>query len=74
MGGWCENGQLARRKAMWTVIYMAKDEAGVMLLREKLDAAGIMTMVRGREEFMEILVPSREVDQAHNIIIDAELQ
>ena len=58
---------------MWTVIYMAKDEAGVLLLKEKLKAQGVMTMMRSGEEFIEILVPSREVDQAHNIIIDAEL-
>ena len=58
---------------MWTVIYMAKDEAGVLLLKEKLKAQGVMTMMRSSEEFIEILVPSCEVDQAHNIIIDAEL-
>ena len=52
---------------------MAKDEAGVLLLKEKLDSAGIMTMMRSGDEFIEILVPSCEVDQAHNIIIDAEL-
>ena len=60
-------------KAMWTVIYMAKDEEGVSLLKGRLDASGIMTMVKKGKEFIEILVPSREVDQAHNIIIDAEL-
>lgn len=52
---------------------MAKDEEGVSSLKGRLDASGIMTMVKRGQEFIEILVPSREVDQAHNIIIDAEL-
>ena len=52
---------------------MAKDENDVSLLKEKLGEGGIMTMVKRVEDYIEILVPSREVDQAHNIIIDTEL-
>ena len=64
---------MARKITMWTVIYMAKDENDVSLLKEKLGEGGIMTMVKRVEDYIEILVPSREVDQAHNIIIDTEL-
>lgn len=52
---------------------MAKDENDVSLLKVQLDEQGIMTMVRKVEDYIEILVPSREVDLAHNIIIDTEL-
>ena len=52
---------------------MAKDENDVSLLKVQLDEQGIMNMVRRVDEYIEILVPSREIDQAHNIIIDTEL-
>lgn len=52
---------------------MAKDENDVSLLKVQLEDQGIMTMVRKSEDYIEILVPSSEVDLAHNIIIDTEL-
>lgn len=64
---------MTRKTAMWTVIYMAKDEELILSLKEKLVAGKVMTMLRTRDEFFEILVPSAEVDRAHGIIIETEL-
>ncbi len=58
---------------MWTVIYMTKDESGISLIKNKLKDSDIMTMIRRREEYFEVLVPSEEVSIAHNIIIEAEI-
>ena len=58
---------------MWTVIYMTKDESGMSLLKNKLKDSDVMTMIRRREEYFEVLVPSAEVSIAHNIIIETEI-
>ncbi|MBO5060837.1 MAG: hypothetical protein J6C82_07985 [Clostridia bacterium] len=58
---------------MWTVIYMAKDENDVSLLKKALKDNNIISMVRKDDEYFEILVPSQEVSQAHSIIIDTEI-
>lgn len=58
---------------MWTVIYMAKDENDVSLLRQVLEDNDIIAMIRKSDEYFELLVPSQEVSPAHNIIIDTEI-
>lgn len=58
---------------MWTVIYMAKDENYVSLLKAVLGDNKVMAMVRHVDDYFEILVPSQEVALAHNIIIDTEI-
>ena len=58
---------------MWTVVYMSKNEDDVIGLRNSLRENGIISAVRKREDFFEILVPSREVSLAHKAIIDMEL-
>ena len=58
---------------MWTVVYMAKDENNVDLLKKNFGANNIMAMIRKRDEYFEILVPSMEVPMAHGIIIDTEI-
>lgn len=58
---------------MWTVVYMSKNEEDVANLRNSLRENGIISTLRKREDFFEILVPSREVSLAHKAIIDMEL-
>lgn len=58
---------------MWTIIYMTKDENHISLIKNKLKENEVITMVRKKEEYYEVLVPSAEVGIAHNIIIEAEI-
>ena len=58
---------------MWTVVYMSKNEEDVICLRNSLRENGVISAVRKREDFFEILVPSREISLAHKAIIDMEL-
>lgn len=58
---------------MWTVIYMTRDENDISLIKNKLKDSNIIVMVRQKDEYFEILVPSGEVAIAHNIIIETEI-
>ena len=58
---------------MWTVVYMTKNEEDISSLKSKLRNNKIMIMVRKVDDFFEILVPSEEMPEAQNIIIDAEI-
>lgn len=64
---------------MWTVVYMSQKSQEAQKIKAILEAEGIIVKKRrvhqpGDEEcFYEILVPSKEVPAAHNLIIDAEL-
>ncbi len=66
---------------MWTVVYMAQDKDLIERLQKLLENQNILVMVRpikneggdDSECCYEVLVPESEVEQTHNIIIDAEL-
>ena len=58
---------------MWTVVYMSKNEEDVISLKCKLKSNKIMVMVRKVDDFFEILVPSEEMPEAHNIILDTKI-
>ncbi len=58
---------------MWTVVYMAKSEEDVKLLAEKLKNNNIMTRIKKVDDFFELLVPTEEMSETHNIIIDTEI-
>ena len=58
---------------MWTSVYISKDEKDVSLLKQALKDSNILAMVRKREDYFEILVPSQEIASAHNVIIDTEI-
>ncbi|MCX7715176.1 MAG: hypothetical protein N2171_05575 [Clostridia bacterium] len=66
---------------MWTVIYMAQSKEIVEKLQALLESRGILVKVRpvnkkdidDKDCCYEVLVPESEVEQAHDIIIDAEL-
>ena len=58
---------------MWTVVYMAKSEEDVKLLTKKLKDSNIMTRIKKVDDFFELQVPSEEISEAHNIIIDSEI-
>lgn len=65
---------------MWTVVYMAQDRESVERLQQLLEQQSILVMVRPVNKqatdddcCYEVLVPESEVEQTHNIIIDAEL-
>ena len=58
---------------MWTVIYMTKDEIDISLIKNKLKENDIMSMIRKRDEYFEVLVPEGEVGIAHNVIIETEI-
>jgi hypothetical protein len=64
---------------MWTVVYMAQNKESVSYLAELLENQGILVKIRatnqeaGEDSCFEVLVPESEVDQAHDILIDAQL-
>lgn len=58
---------------MWTVVYMAKIEENIKLLKQKLKDNNIMTRVKKVDDFFEVMVPSQEMGEAHTIIIDTEI-
>ena len=58
---------------MWTVVYMSKDADNIAHLRDALRENAVISAMRKREEFFELLVPSREVSVAHKAIIDMEI-
>lgn len=58
---------------MWTVVYMSKDERDIASLRSALRGSAVISSVRKREDFFELLVPSCEVSLAHKAIIDMEI-
>ena len=57
---------------MWTVVYMSKNAEDISRLRGELRNSAVITAVRERDGFFEILVPSKEVALAHKTIIDME--
>lgn len=58
---------------MWTVVYMSKDAEDIENLRDVLRGNAVISSVRKKEDFFELLVPSCEVSLAHKAIIDMEL-
>ena len=58
---------------MWTSVYMSKDKKDVSLLRKALKDNNIISKIRKRDDYFEILVPSQEIASAHNVIIDTEI-
>ena len=58
---------------MWTVVYMSKREDEVARLKNTLRGKSVISMVRKRGDFFELLVPSMEVSLAHKSIIDEEI-
>ena len=62
---------------MWTTVYMSQNIDEARLMRTKLEAKQIITMLRSiapgdiaGESCVEILVPGAELAQALDIIID----
>ena len=57
---------------MWTVVYTAQDKEMVTKLKRNLLDVNILVKVicAASENKFDILVPSTEVEQAHNILID----
>ena len=58
---------------MWTVVYMSKNADDIARLRIALRGIAVISAVRKRDEFFELLVPSMEVSLAHKTIIDMEI-
>ena len=64
---------------MWTVVYIAQSKESADKLYGLLDNTGLLAKVKpvaggtGAENCYEVLVPNTEVDQAHTVLIDAEL-
>ncbi|MFZ5966443.1 MAG: hypothetical protein ACOYVK_04630 [Bacillota bacterium] len=59
---------------MWTVVYMAHNQADGNKIRDILAAEGFLVKIRpiGKEEdrVYEVLVPNGEVEEAHEVLID----
>ena len=62
---------------MWTTVYMAQSKEKAECLREKIEAQGIIVMLKAKhasdnavDECYEILVPKAELERALDIIID----
>ena len=64
---------------MWTIVYIAQKAEEAWKIKKLLEEEGIIVKnkrVSGDgdgECCFEILVPSKEVPEAHSLIIDAEL-
>ena len=58
---------------MWTVVYMSKNADESVRLRKAFKEKAIISMLRERDGFFEILVPSMEVSLAHRTIIEMEI-
>ena len=52
---------------------MSKNADDIARLRNALREIAVISMVRKRDEFLELLVPSMEVSLAHKTIIDMEI-
>jgi hypothetical protein len=52
---------------------MSKDAEDIENLRDVLRGNAVISSVRKKEDFFELLVPSCEVSLAHKAIIDMEL-
>ena len=60
---------------MWTVVYITQSFETADKIRELLENAEILVMLRRVEEnsdSYEILVPETEIEEAHNIILNFE--
>lgn len=66
-----------RKYLMWTTVYMTQDIGIAKAMREKIEDSSILVMLktikledRAGEDCFEILVPSAELKEALDIIID----
>ncbi len=57
---------------MWTVVYTAQDKDAINSLSDSLLGANILVKIirAANENKFDLLVPSTEVEQAHNVLID----
>ena len=62
---------------MWTVIYMARNHDMATKLKNTLEDGGLLVKIKtvnksqeSEDMCYEVLVPSTEVEEAHNIIIE----
>lgn len=63
---------------MWTVVYMTQDKENALRIRDAVENGRIITKIRALKKSdenycYEILVPASEVDEAHSLILEAEL-
>lgn len=64
---------------MWKTIYISPKSEKAVRIKKLLESEGIIAKNKtvnnneNNECFFEILVPSKEISEAHSIIIDAEL-
>lgn len=64
---------------MWTAIYISQKPEETLKIKKLLEEKGIIAKNRRvnaeavNECYYEILVPSREVAEAHSLIIDEEI-
>lgn len=64
---------------MWTTIYISPKSEKAVKIKKLLESEGIIAKNKtvgnneNNECFFEILVPSKEISEAHSIIIDSEL-
>ncbi|MBC7765018.1 MAG: hypothetical protein H7Y41_00915 [Hyphomonadaceae bacterium] len=63
---------------MWTVVYMAQNKEMAVTLQEALEKEGLLVKIRpvgkGKnqdDDYYEVLVPESEVQEAHELIIEA---
>ncbi len=62
---------------MWTVVYMAQSKEIATKLQEFLSNEGILVKLRpisknheNSDNYIEVLVPEAEVEEAHSVIIE----
>ncbi|MEW9123540.1 MAG: hypothetical protein AB2421_12605 [Thermotaleaceae bacterium] len=59
---------------MWTVVYMAHNQADGQKIKELLAKEGFLVKIRGigkeEDRVYEVLVPNSEVEEAHDVLVD----
>ncbi|SHJ44551.1 hypothetical protein SAMN02745975_02113 [Geosporobacter subterraneus DSM 17957] len=59
---------------MWTVVYMAHNQADGEKIKDLLGSEGFLVKIRaiGKEDdrVYEVLVPNGEVQEAHDVLVD----
>ena len=60
---------------MWIVVYLVKGREAMLQIRQRLETAGIIVMIKKKtsdqddQAFYDILVPQTEVEKAQELII-----
>lgn len=60
---------------MWTVVYITQNKEQLELLKDRLEAEGLLVKIKpvqkeSHSSSFEVLVPDSEIEQAHGVIME----